>query len=88
MSRKTHPTSVSQQGNVASEADEALWAFFPILISAAAICLLIFVFMLPSFEADEAVRATSARSAAETVVTEQQNETTTEGLKDKPLESR
>jgi hypothetical protein len=87
MRRDTHPTGhpISEETNVAAtEADASLWAFFPILIGAAAICLVIFFFITPSFEAAGPVPARSARPGAETLVTRGQSETTettTEGLK-------
>jgi hypothetical protein len=39
--------------------------FLPILVSLAAICLLMFLFLIPSFEPDDAVSATSDRPGAE-----------------------
>jgi hypothetical protein len=56
----------------AERADDSLWAFFPLLLSAAALCLIMFFFLVPSFEAVEPERARSARPGAETSVTEQQ----------------
>ena len=51
MSRIIRPNaSVSEQNSAGLEAgDESLWAFFPILLGAAALCLLMFFFISPSF---------------------------------------
>jgi hypothetical protein len=86
MSRKTHQTGLPAS-NDTDIADESLWPFFPILISAAVICLLIYLFLTPSFETDERVRARSARPGAETLVTDQQRETTKDGENDSNLQS-
>jgi hypothetical protein len=49
--------------------DDSLWAFLPILIGLAALCLLIFFFLSPNFEVADPVSAKSARPGAETSVT-------------------
>lgn len=49
--------------------DDSLWAFLPILISLAVVCLLMFFLLSPSFEAADPVSARSARPGAETSVT-------------------
>jgi hypothetical protein len=85
MSRNAHPTDLPAPNatDIApTEADESLWAFFPILISAAAICLLIYLFLTPSFETDKRLRANSASPGAETLATDQQSETSRDGGKD------
>jgi hypothetical protein len=51
------------------EGDDTLWAFLPILIGLAALCLLMFFFLSPSFEPADRVSARSARPGAETPVT-------------------
>jgi len=48
---------------------DALWAFLPILVSLAAICLLTFLFLTPSFESGGSAGITSARPEAKTSVT-------------------
>ena len=60
-----------------------LSAFFPILLSAAALCLLMYLFISPSFEAGEPVRA---RPRAETSAPEPQGHIG-EGQKDKSVQS-
>lgn len=64
------------------KADDSVWTYLPIVLSAAAICLLLFLFLTPNFEAAEAVRARSARPGAETAVT-QQRDTLMERQKEK-----
>jgi hypothetical protein len=49
--------------------DNSLWAFLPILVGLAALCLLMFFFLSPSFEVADPVSAKSARPGAETSVT-------------------
>jgi len=49
--------------------DDSLWAFLPILVGLAAICLLTFFFISPSFEAVDPIGAKSARPGAATSVT-------------------
>jgi hypothetical protein len=51
------------------EGDDTLWAFLPILIGLAALCLLMFFFLSPSFEPADRVSARSARPGAETPAT-------------------
>jgi len=51
------------------EGDDTLWAFLPILIGLAALCLLVFFFLSPSFEPADRVSARSARPGAEMPVT-------------------
>jgi hypothetical protein len=77
----------SKETNISrTEPDNSLWTFFPILLSAAALCFLMFLFLSPSFEAGEPVRARSARPGAETSVTERQRDLT-ERHKDKSVQS-
>lgn len=64
------------------KADDSVWTYLPIMLSAAVICLLLFLFLAPNFEAAESVRAKSARPGAETAVT-QQRDTLMERQKDK-----
>jgi hypothetical protein len=51
------------------EGDDTLWAFLPILIGLAALCLLVFFFLSPSFEPADRVSARSARPGAAMPVT-------------------
>jgi hypothetical protein len=51
--------------------DDSVWTHLPIVVSAAVICLLLFLFLSPNFEAAEPVRAKSARPGAETGVTQE-----------------
>jgi hypothetical protein len=46
---------VFEDANIALKADESLWALFPILLGAAAMCLLMFFFISPSFKSAEPV---------------------------------
>jgi hypothetical protein len=52
--------------------DDSLWAFFPVLVSLAATCLLTFFFLSPSFEVAEPAGANSARPGAATSVAAEQ----------------
>ena len=70
MRAEMHADVPPSDGNHARiEADDTLWAFLPILIGLAALCLLIFLFLSPSFEPADRVSARSARPGAETPVT-------------------
>jgi hypothetical protein len=51
---------VSQKG-AEYKADDSVWTYLPIVLSALAICLLLFFFLTPHFEAAETARARSAR---------------------------
>ena len=53
--------------------DDSLWAFLPILIGLAVLCLFLFFFLSPSFEVADPVSAKSARPGAETSVTTHEN---------------
>ena len=65
MSKIIHPIpAVSEKTSAGLEADdESLWAFFPILLGAAAICLLMFFFISPSFEGADPLPAPGILSA-------------------------
>jgi hypothetical protein len=72
MRRDMHSTDVprSEHENLSRRgSDESLWAFLPILVGLAAICLLTFYFISPSFEVADPVGAKSARPGAATSVT-------------------
>jgi hypothetical protein len=56
----------------AARTDDSLWAFFPILLSAAVLCLIMFLFLVPGFEVVEPERARSAGPGTDTSVTKQQ----------------
>jgi len=74
MSRAPHTTEaqVARQGTARQrQAGDSIWTYLPILFSAAAICLLLFFFLSPNFEAAEPMRARSARPGAETGVTQE-----------------
>jgi hypothetical protein len=90
MDSDVHATDAhgSKETNIArTEPDNSLWTLFPILLSAVALCFLMFLFISPSFEAGEPpVRARSARPGAETSVTERQPDLT-ERQKDKSVQS-
>jgi hypothetical protein len=63
MSADLHRTDVPLSENPpprGGDADDSLWAFLPILVSLAAICLLMFL-LIPGFEAADPVSATSDR---------------------------
>jgi hypothetical protein len=62
------PASRHGEAPRAEDAD-ALWAFLPILVSLAAICLLTFLFLTPSFESGGPTGATSAHPETATSVT-------------------
>jgi len=75
MSRAPHTTEVqvARQGTpLQQQARVSIWTYLPILFSAAVICLLLFFFLSPNFEAAEPMRARSARPGAETGVTQQE----------------
>ena len=65
MSRINRPDpSVSKETSTELEVDEeSLGVFFPILLGAAAICLLMFFFITPSFKDPELVPAKSVPPA-------------------------
>ena len=65
------PTSDHGKHSPAGD-DDSLWAFLPILVGLATICLLMFFFLSASFEAAEPTGAKSARPGAVTTVTVQQ----------------
>jgi hypothetical protein len=66
-----HPDVPPSDGNrPRTGGDDSLWAFLPILIGLAALCLLMFFFLSPSFEPADRVSARSARPGAATPVTE------------------
>jgi hypothetical protein len=72
MKTDTHSTDVpaSDHGNLSrTGGDDSLWAFLPILVGLAAICLLTFFFLTPSFEVAEPPDAKSALPGAATSVT-------------------
>ena len=74
MSRAPHTTEAqdAKQGTARQQqAGDSIWTYLPILCSAAAICLLLFFFLTPNFEAAEPARARSARPGAETGVTQE-----------------
>ena len=85
MSRAPQTTEVQvvrQATSRQQRAGDSIWTYLPILFSAAAICLLLFFFLSPDFEAAEPMRARSARPGAETGVT-QERQALTEHQKDK-----
>jgi hypothetical protein len=47
--------------------DDSLWAFLPILLGLAALCLLIFFFLSPSFEVADPVNPTGAETSVTTL---------------------
>src|SRR5262245_3066080 len=74
MGRKANTTEVPTPGEkkaLEQTAGDSVWTYLPILFSAAAICLILFLFLSPNFEAAEPVRARSARPGAETGVTQE-----------------
>ena len=81
--RRVTDVPLPQKGPVSEpKAEDSFWTYLPIVLSAAAICLLLFFFLTPDFEAAEAVRARSARPGAETAVT-QHKDTLIERQKEK-----
>ena len=55
------------------EVGDQLWAFIPIIVGVAAVCLLMFFLVTPSFEATDSMDARSTRPGAETVTTRPEN---------------
>jgi hypothetical protein len=74
MDRDPHPIDTRlPQTEISGEekTDDSVWTYLPIVVSAAAICLLLVLFLSPTFEAGEPMRAKSARPGAETGVTQE-----------------
>jgi hypothetical protein len=70
-----HPTESPRANdrNASSKSEEdSLWAFLPILVALATICLLMYFLLPPRFEAADPVGAKSARPGAAISVTVQQ----------------
>jgi hypothetical protein len=80
MSRKTHQTGLPAS-NATDIADESSLAVFPDSNQRGSNLFAHLFVSNPSFETDERVRARSARPGAETLVTDQQSETTKDGEK-------
>ena len=56
-----------------SKLDDQLWAFMPIILGAAVVCLLMFLFVTSSFEATDSMGGRSTRPGAETATTRPEN---------------
>jgi hypothetical protein len=59
-----HSTEVPRANDPSTADDQSLWAFLPILVALAAICLLTYFFLTPSFEAAYPAGGKSVRPGA------------------------
>jgi hypothetical protein len=68
-----HTPDVPSPDDPRPELDDQLRAFMPIILGAAVVCLLMFLFVTPSFEATDSMGAKSTRPGAERATTRPEN---------------
>jgi hypothetical protein len=73
MSRDSHRTEAApaREGQTLGRKSNSVWTSLPIVFSAGAIGVLLFLLLSPTFKGAEPVRARSARPGAETAVTQE-----------------